>query len=795
MNLSASWLGDFVDINADPKEFSEKMTMSGSKVETYDNYKNHLSNIVVGKITKIDKHPNAEKLVICKVDVQSGSELQIVTGATNVFEGAVVPVCLDGAVLPDGKVIKKGKLRGEVSEGMLCSLGELGLTVHNFPDAIEDGIFIINFPVKLGQSIVEALGLDDDVYEFEITPNRPDCLSVIGLAREVAATYGLPFKNHISEFECDKNDDIADYLTVDVKNTKLCPRYTARIAKNIKIAPSPLWLRNRLHACGIRPINNIVDITNYVMMEYGQPMHAFDYACLDGKAIVVRNAEDGEIFKTLDDQDRALDSSMLVIADAHKSVGIAGVMGGANSEITENTKTVVFESANFNGANVRRTSKKLGMRTDASSKFEKGLDPCLTMAALDRACELVELLGAGEIASGVIDINSDDRERRVIALDTKWVNRFLGTEISEEFMVNALTSLGFEVDGKLNVTVPSFRDDVEEKADLAEEIVRLYGYDKIPSTLVNMETTQGMLTKEQQLQKIICETLISQGASEICTYSFVSPKIYDKLHYPKDDIRRESVVISNPLGEDTSIMRTTSLASMLYTLSLNFNNRNESVCMFEPATVYIKREGTDILPEEKIEFCIGAYGKEHDFFTMKGLVQQTLEFAGVYGCKYIAQSENPTFHPGRTAQIVKDDSVIGIIGEIHPSVCDEFGIGDKTYAAILDFKVILNNSVTEKEYKPLPKFPATTRDIAVVCKKDISVAQIEDIITERCGNILESVKLFDVYSGEQIPDDCISLAFALVFRAPDRTLSDEEIDAKMKKIIKSLTEIGAAIRS
>lgn len=795
MNLSVNWLNDFVDIKTDPREFADKMTMSGSKVEIFDNYKNHISNVVVGKITKIEKHPDAQKLVICMVDVGDGTEKQIVTGATNVFEGAFIPVCLDGAVLPNGTVIKKGKLRGVTSEGMLCSLSELGLTSHNFPDAIEDGIFIINFPVKIGQDITEALQLDDDVFEFEITPNRPDCLSVIGLAREVAATYGLEFKRHIPKFSTDKSDDISNYLSVEIKNSELCPRYTARVAKNIKIAPSPLWLRNRLYASGVRPINNIVDITNYVMLEYGQPMHAFDYACLDGKAIVVRNADDNEIFMTLDNQQRKLDSSMLVIADAYKSVGIAGVMGGANSEITNDTKTIVFESANFNGANVRHTSKKLGMRTDASSKFEKGLDPCLTMSALDRACELVELLGAGEIADGVIDVNMDTRTRRVIKLDPEWVNKFLGTDISVQFMVDALKSLDFSVDDKLNVTVPSFRYDVEEKADLAEEIVRLYGYDKIPSTLVNMETTQGMLTKDQALMKTITETLIAQGASEICTYSFVSPKIYDKLHYPADDIRRNSVVISNPLGEDTSIMRTTSIASMMSTLALNYNNRNESVCMFEPATVYIKTDGIDVLPEEKTEFCVGCYGKEYDFFTLKGIVQQTLETAGVYGCKYIPQTQNPTFHPGRTADIVKDDSVIGTVGEMHPLVCKEFGLGEKTYIAVIDFNTVSANSVTEKTYKPLPKFPAITRDIAVVCKKEINSAQIEDIISDRAGNILESVDLFDVYSGTQIPSDCVSLAYALVFRAHDRTLSDQEVDSKIEKIIKSLNEIGASIRS
>lgn len=794
MNLSTKWLNDYVDINIDARTFAEKMTMSGSKVETYDNYKDHISNVVVGKILKIDRHPNAEKLVICQVEAGVDHVLQIVTGADNVFEGAVVPVCLDGAVLPNGMQIKKGKLRGEVSEGMLCSLGELGLTTHNFPDAIEDGIFIINFPCEIGQSIVDAINFDDDVYEFEITPNRPDCLSVLGLARETAATFGLPFKKPNPKFDEVTDESIEKYLSVTVKNTELCPRYTARVVRNIKVEPSPAWMRERLHASGVRPINNIVDITNYVMLEYGQPMHAFDYKCLDGNAIVVRNAEDNENFKTLDDQDRKLTSDMLVIADAYKSVGIAGVMGGANSEITDDTKTVVFESANFNGANVRRTTKKLGMRTDASSRFEKGLDPCLTMSALDRACELIDMLGAGEVVSGCIDINNDTRERRVIKLDTAWVNKFLGTEISDEFMINALKSLGFEVDSSMNVTVPSFRDDVEEKADLAEEIVRLYGYNEIPTTLVNMETTQGMLTPKQSLTKIINEALISQGAYEICTYSFVSPKIYDKLHYAADDIRRDSVVISNPLGEDTSIMRTTSVASMLSALSLNYNNRNEEACLYEPATVYIK-QGEDVLPEEKVEFCIGAYGAEYDFFALKGIVEQTLETAGVYGCRYIKQTENSTFHPGRTAEIVKDDTVIGIIGEIHPDVAAEFDLDTKAYVAVLDFERIFELSNTEKSFIPLPKFPATTRDLAVICPKSVSMQEITDIIEERTKGILENVSLFDVYSGSQIPEGFISLAFALVFRASDRTLSDSEIDGKMKKIIKSLSDINVVIRS
>ena len=795
MNLSINWLNDYTDIKIGAKEFADRMTMSGSKVETFENMADNIKNVVVGKIAKIEKHPDADKLVVCQLDVAGERELQIVTGANNVFEGAIVPVCLDGALLPSGVQIKKGKLRGVVSEGMLCSLGELGLTAHNFPNAIEDGIFIIDFPCSLGQNIVDAIGMNDDVFEFEITPNRPDCLSVLGLAREVSATFNIPLKKHTPKFSELKDDCIENYLSVSVENPELCPRYTARVVKNIKIEPSPLWLRNRLHACGVRPINNIVDITNYVMLEYGQPMHAFDYKCLEGKAIVVRNANDGEIFKTLDDQERKLDSDMLVIADAYKSVAVAGVMGGANSEITEDTKTIVFESANFKGSSVRHTTKKLGMRTDASSRFEKGLDPCLTDAALDRACELIEMLGAGDVVSGVIDVNNDTRKRRTIKLDVDWVNQFLGTEISKDFMVNALKMLEFEVDGDLNVTVPSFRDDVEEKADLAEEIVRLYGYNEIPSTLVKMETTQGMLTEKQKLSKIINETLIAEGASEICTYSFVSPKIYDKLHYPADDIRRDSVIISNPLGEDTSIMRTTSAASMLSTLALNYNNRNEAVCMYEPATVYIKQGDINTLPYEKVEFCIGAYGANTDFFTMKGIAEGVLASAGIYDCKYIAQTENPTFHPGRTAEIVKNDSVLGIIGEVHPEVCKEFGLGTKAYLVILDFDRIFDNASTEKEYTPLPKFPATTRDLALLCSKELTVAQITDIIKDKAKGILESVKLFDVYSGSQIPEGFVSLAFALVFRAADRTLNDDEIDAKMKKIIKALAEIGAQIRS
>ena len=793
------WLADFVDVaDIDIKDYCDKLTLTGSKVEGFEKMGEEIENVVVAKIKAIAPHPDSDHLLVCQMDVGTGTDVQIVTGAQNVFEGAIVPAALPVAKLPGGVVIKDGKLRGVESHGMLCSMGELKLTTHECPGKEENGILILDecFEDKIGTDIREVLMLDDTTVEFEITSNRPDCLSVIGLARETAASFDRKLTLPTPKVKgCGDGDDVNKYLSVGIEAPDLCYRYAAKVVKNVRIAPSPMWLRMRLAAAGVRPINNIVDITNYVMLEYGQPMHAFDYKCLDGKAIVVRNAKDGEVFKTLDDQDRNLDSEMLVIADAYKSVAVAGVMGGANSEITDETKTVVFESANFKGANVRHTTKKLGMRTDASSRFEKGLDACLTVPALDRACQLVEMLGAGEIVEGVIDVNNDSRERRVIKLDIDWVNKFLGTDISKEFMINSLKMLDFEIDDRMNVTVPSFRDDVEDKADLAEEIVRLYGYNEIPTTLVNMETTQGMLTPKQKLSKDISETLLAQGASEICTYSFVSPKIYDKLHYPADDIRRQSVIISNPLGEDTSIMRTTSAASMLSTLALNYNNRNESVCMFEPATVYIKLGDDNTLPHEKVEFCIGSYGEDTDFFSLKGIVENTLATAGVSGAKYIAVTQDPTFHPGRTAQIVKGDDVIGIIGEVHPEVCKEFGLGTKAYLAILDFDVILANSDTSKEYKPLPKFPATTRDLAVLAPKAVTVAEISDIIEDKAKGILESVKLFDVYSGAQIPDGYISLAFALVFRAADRTLNDEEIDAKIKKIVKSLAEIGVSIRS
>lgn len=796
MNLSKNWLSDFVDIEISPKDFADGMTMSGSKVETYMAYADQIKNVVVGKILEIKEHPNAQKLVICIVDVGKEKPLQIVTGASNVNKGDLVPVALDGSTLYGGVQIKKGKLRGEVSEGMLCSLGELGLNTHVFPNAIEDGIFIIDFDCKIGQNILDAIGLNDEVFEFEITPNRPDCLSVIGLAREVSATFKKPFKKqNLSFTSSDDGDKAENYLKVEIKNKDLCKRYSARIIKDIKIEPSPMWLRNRLFSCGIRPINNIVDITNYVMLEYGQPMHAFDYKCLGGKEIVVRNASDNESFTTLDGQQRTLSSDMLVIADAEKSVAVAGVMGGANSEITESTKTVVFESASFNGASVRRTSKKLGLRTDSSSRFEKGLDPQNTIPALDRACQLVEQLRAGTVVDGLIDQNFDDRQKRVIKLDAGWINKFLGTEIPEQYMIDALKRLDFKVDNDKNITVPSFRDDVMEKADIAEEIVRLYGYNDIPTTLVNMQTTEGMLTDIQRFTKKINELLIAQGASEICTYSFVSPKMWDKLNFSADDKRRDCVVISNPLGEDTSVMRTTSIGSMLTTLAYNYNNGNDDVCMYELANTYLKNADINKLPDEKTEISIGCYGKSYDFYGLKGMVEGILDGLNIKDIRFIPLTDDPTFHPGKTAEIYQDNVRLGVVGEIHPNVCENFGISEKVYAAALSVECLYNAKKDIKQYSSLPKFPATTRDLALLCPKDITVYEIEKVIKEKSKGILESVGLFDVYEGAQIPSGMISLAFSLKYRAKDKTLSDSDIDAKINKIIDALNELGVKIRS
>ncbi len=799
MNVTKGWLADFVELKESAAEIAKDMTMSGSKVETYSCWNDHIERVVVGHLLEVTDHPDSDHLKVCQVDVGEDEPIQIITGAQNIKVGDYVPAALDNSLLPNGVKIKKGKLRGLPSNGMLCSLGELNLTVGNFPECIEDGIMILPEPCKPGTPIDEALGLNDPMIEFEITPNRPDCLSVIGLARETAATYGRPFNKHTPVFTEDPSDQIENYLSVTVEEPVACPRYSARVVKNIKIGPSPLWLRNRLYAVGVRPINNVVDITNYVMLEYGQPMHAFDYRQIRGKEIHVKMAGEGEKFVTLDEQERTLNASMLTIADKEGTIAVAGIMGGLNSEIENDTTTIVFESANFDGVTIRKASRALGLRTDASSRYEKGLDPVLVEGALNRACELAEQLAGGTVVAGVLDVNNDTRPARTIPFRPDHVNAFLGTDIEASFMKESLLALEFGVDDSKEpwqVRIPSFRDDVEGEADLAEEVVRLYGYDNIPTTLVHMATTQGMLTPAQSLQKTMNDALLAAGYYEICTYSFISPKIYDKLLLPADSTFRKSVTISNPLGEDTSVMRTTAMGSMLSTLATNYNNRNLTARLFEPATTYTYT-GEDTLPYEQVEYVLGCYGKDESFYTLKGAVEQVLTAAGIPAkdVEFAPKKDCPSLHPGKTASILYQGEVIGFMGEVHPLLPAQFDLPEQVWIANLYFEKILASEKPAKEYHASPRFPATTRDLAFVCAKSVTVGSMEKVMREKGGNILESVALFDIYEGKQIAEGMKSVAFNLTFRAADRTLSDEEIDAKVKKMVTAITELGATLRS
>ncbi len=798
MNLSMKWLSDYVklDDTLAPRAFSEAMTMSGSKVEGYETEGSEIEKVVVGKVLSVEKHPDADKLVVCQVEVGGESPVQIVTGATNVNAGDYVPVCLDGAKLPGGKTIKKGKLRGVVSEGMLCSLGELGLTAHDFPYAIEDGIFILQqeegAKIEIGRDIQSAIGLNDTCVEFEITSNRPDCLSVTGLAREAAVTFDKPLSLPQPKVK-HESGDIHDLLSVEVKSPALCPRYVAKAVKNIKVAPSPLWMRERLRACGVRPINNIVDITNYVMLEYGQPMHAFDYKLMQGGKIIVRCAEAGEKIVTLDGVERALTPDMLVIADEKVPTAVAGVMGGEFSGIMDDTNTIVFESACFNGPSVRVTAKKLGMRTEASGRFEKGLDPQTCIPAVLRACELVELLGAGEVMGGIIDIDNSDKAPTRIPMEHDWINRFLGIEVPREEMVRILERLECTVDENDVVTVPSFRADLQHKADIAEEIARFYGYNKIPSTAIR-GSAQAQLTGLQKFEKKIGSTLLALGSTEIMTYSFISPKYYDKINLPADSSYRKSIVISNPLGEDTSVMRTTAIPSMLEVLARNYNNRNLSASLFEIATEYVPTE-PDKLPEENQKILVGMYGDGADYYALKGIVEELLEVLGGYDCDVIPEKENPTFHPGRCAKLMLGDKPLGILGEIHPAVLENYDIDARVYVAELDEALLYENRAADKEYHPLPKFPATTRDIAVLCDEDLPVLSLRKAIQKAAGKHLDKVELFDVYRGAQVPEGKKSVAYNLSLRSADKTLTDEETGNIMKKVLKALAELGAELRS
>ena len=897
MKLSRKWLNEFVDVReVSDHDFAEAMTISGSKVEITEVLNDSLKNVVAGRILSMEKHPDSDHMWICQLDVGEGDPTQIVTGAWNIHVGDLVPVAKHKSLLPGGVKIEKGKLRGVVSNGMLCSLKELGLTAeHDYPDAvitpaallndyhpldkekpsipadiqpghkifgsvaaarvtavegdgrtyavkldtgsgeaetsticsnlhtgdlvaydtakdhictledlhadqkefphcIADGIWVLHEEnVQPGDDMAVVIGADDHVVEFEITPNRPDCLSVIGLAREASATFGKELKLHTPEIKgC--GDSIADHLDIEIEDGELCPRYTARLVKNVKIQPSPTWMRERLRNSGVRPINNIVDITNYVMLEYGQPMHAFDFSCVEDGQIVVRTAREGETIQTLDGKDHVLTTDMLCICDAHKPVCVAGVMGGANSEIIGDTAMVLFESANFNGTSIHRTAAALNMRTEASSRYEKGLDPMNTLKAVQRACELVELLGAGEVVDGVMDVIAKDSAPVTVQLEPAKLNRFLGTDIPEEEMRRILLSLGFGLDGD-TILVPSWRSDVEHWSDIAEEVARFYGYNKIPDTLSSGLNQRRGFSPEQKAENAMGALCRSAGYSEIITYSFISPSYYDKIDLPKDSPLRNSMKILNPLGEDTSIMRTTTLPSMLEILTRNYNFRNKSAKLYELGRTYFaKNDGSGMANEPKV-LSLGAYGADMDFFALKGAVETILAGLRITGVTYVAESENPSYHPGRCAKVYCGETLLGTLGQIHPHVAENYGVDCELYAAELSFDALYASMGGKAVYQPLPKFPAVTRDIAVVCDAAVTVGALEDCIRRGAHGLLKSVTLFDIYTGTGIPAGKKSVAFNLELRSDERNLTAEEADADVKSILDLLgTELGAVLR-
>lgn len=812
------WLNDYVEADMPIKDYCHALTMSGSKVEGYEVEGKEITNVVVGKILSKGPHENADALFVCQVDIGADAPIQIVTNAKNVKEGDIVPVALDGAVLPGGFKIKKGKLRGVESFGMFCGLDTLGLTSHDFPYADPEGVFVIEEDCTIGQDIHSAIGLNDTSVEFEITSNRPDCLSVIGLARETAATFGKAFTVKEPDFK-GVDGDINSMLKVDIHNTEKCQRYCAGIVKNVKIEPSPRWMRERLRASGVRPINNFVDITNYLMLEYGQPMHAFDLRYVEGSHINVRNAVNGEKIVTLDGVERELSDDMLVIADEKKPVAVAGVMGGEYSGIMEDTTTVVFESAYFEPSQVRRTSKKLRMKSDASSRYEKGVDRLISMTCLKRAFELVEELGAGEVLNTVIDCDYTDKTPASVEFNPAWINEFLGTDISEADMKDYLGRLGFTfADGK--VIAPSFRIDIECKADIAEEVARIYGYNNIPSTDFR-GVARAEYTAEQKFVRTLRNAAVSLGGYEIATYSFVSPKYFDKIRIAEDSKLRNVVRIVNPLGEDTSVMRTTTIPSMLDVLAFNYNNRNEKACLFEISKEYLpaaeekpyingdtlacngnkKHRYEYSLPDEPQRLTIGMYGGDADFYTMKGMVEQLLDEMRISDVEYYRASdcdvfgEKNAFHPGRSAVLVRNGVHIGIMGEIHPDVLETYGLGTKAYVAKLCIPELMEAADEKITYSPLPKFPASTRDLSLICDDDVPVAALEKAIKGAVGKILEKVTLFDVYKGKQIEDGKKSVSYSISMRSHEGTLTDEQADAAMKRVLKALAEIGAELRA
>ena len=804
MNTALSWIKSFVPgLDCTAQEYTDAMTLTGTKVEGFERLDEDLDKIVVGQVKKIDKHPDADKLVICQVDI-GDRQIQIVTGAPNVYEGMKMPVCLDGGRVagghdgsrtPGGIKIKKGKLRGIESDGMMCSIEELGSSRDYYPDAPESGLYDMGEDAVVGSDAIEALGLRDVVFEYEITSNRVDCYSIIGIAREAAATFRKDFV--LPDIKpTGNNENVNDMISVDVEDGDLCKRYCARMVKNIKLAPSPEWMQRRLAASGIRPINNIVDITNYVMEEYGQPMHAYDYDTIADHKIVVRRAKDKEVFCTLDGQDRTLDSSMLMICDGEKAIGLAGIMGGENSKITDDVKTMLFEAACFDGANIRISAKKAGLRTDASGKFEKGLDPYNAEAAINRACELIEELGAGEVVGGMVDVFPVKPEEKVLPFEPDKYNKLLGTDVSSDEMLKYFDKLEIKYNESDNTLhIPSFRQDLLRTCDMAEEVARFYGYDKIPVTLPSGESTSGKLSFKLRVESVAREVAQFCGFSQSMNYSFESPKAFDKLLVPENSDLRQAIRILNPLGQDFSIMKTQALNGMLTSLATNYNRKNKNVRLYEIGNIYIpKALPLTELPDERTQFTLGMYG-DGDFFTMKGVVEEFFEKAGLDGrITYDPEDKKSFLHPGRQADIIYDGVKVGYLGEVHPQVCENYNIGDRVYYADIDMPYIVEHACFDKKYEGIAKFPTSTRDISLVVDKQVLIGTMENAIIKKGGKLLESCELFDIYEGEQVGEGKKSVAFSLVFRAKDRTLSDTEISEIMDKILAELTGLGAVLR-
>lgn len=792
MLVPVKWLKDYVDINVSPKELADRLTMSGSKVEELIVTGDEIQKVVTGKLVKIEKHPDADKLSICTVDIGKEEPIQIVTAATNMKEQDVVPTALHGSTLHGGLKIKKGKLRGVVSNGMFCSEEELGIA----GDEPVYGLMILPQDTPVGKDIKEVVDMTSALIDFEITSNRRDCFSILGMARETAATLGVSYKAPSLDYTSKCSENINDILKVEVKD-ELCRRYMARGVKNIKIQPSPSWMQERLLEAEVRPINNIVDITNFVMIELGQPMHAFDRRDIEENKIVVEKAVDDEKFTTLDEEERKLDSSMLCIKDGNRTVALAGIMGGLNSEVKEDTSEIIFECANFNGVNIRNSSKKLALRTESSSKFEKDLDPNLVEIAMNRACHLIEELGAGEVLEGTIDVYNEKAEPHTLDVDYNWVNKFLGTNIPKESMKEYLDRLDLNtvINGDiLHITVPTFRSDVNIKEDVAEEIVRIYGYNNVKSTMPSSETAKAGKNIRQKLEDKVIEALISSGLNQSISYSFVSPKIFNKILLPENSELRKVVTIKNPLGEDYSIMRTTTIASIMESLQRNYTRSNDKVRLFEIGKVYIANEDENNLPEERNILTIGMYG-EVDYFHLKGVVENVLEVLGVKKASFKRENQNTAFHPGKTAALYVRKECLGILGEIHPDVCENYEVNERCYVAELNLDILFKNAALERKYKPLPKFPAVTRDLAVLINEEVLVQEIEDIIKKQGGNLLESYRLFDVYQGKQIPEGKKSVAYALIYRLEDKTLTDKEVNKVHDKILRSLEyKLGAELR-